>query len=138
MAPFKPFISPRCRFEWKPELERDFQAPKESIIAEIRHGVEIFDPTKRTCICPHWSRRGIGYFISQKHCSCDACLPDYGADGYRLTLTGSRFLTSAELRYAPIEGETLAVACALEQSKYFAQGATTCWSSHTTNHRSKS
>ena len=57
MAPFKPFLSPRCRFEWTLELERAFQASKESIIAEIRHGVEIFDPTKRcvprTMISPH-------------------------------------------------------------------------------------
>ena len=29
MAPFKPFLSPRCRFEWTPELERAFQASKE-------------------------------------------------------------------------------------------------------------
>ena len=70
MAPFKPFLSPRCRFEWTPELERAFQASKESIIAEIRHGVEIFDPTKRTCIHPGWSPQGIGYFLSQKQCSC--------------------------------------------------------------------
>ena len=39
MAPFKPFLSPRCRFEWTPELERAFQASKESVIAEIRHMV---------------------------------------------------------------------------------------------------
>ena len=36
-----------------------------------------------------------------------------------VTLAGSRFLTSAEQRYAPIEGEALAVAWGLEQSKYF-------------------
>ena len=63
MAPFKPFISPRCQFEWTPELERAFQAYK-SIIVEIRHGVEIFDPTKRTCIRLDWSRQGIGYFLA--------------------------------------------------------------------------
>ena len=122
MAPFKPFLSLRCRFEWTPELERAFQASKESIIAEIRHGVEIFDPTKRTCIRPDWSRQGIGYFLSQKHCSCDSCLPDCCTDGWRVALVGSRFLTTAEQRYAPIEGEALAVAWGLEQSKYFTQG----------------
>ena len=95
MASFKPFLSPRCRFEWTSELERAFQSSKEYIIAEICHGVEIFDPTKRTCIRP-------------------GC--------WRITLAGSRFLTSAEQRYAPIEVEALAVACGLEQSKYFTQG----------------
>ena len=37
-------------------------------------------------------------------------LPDWCTDGWRVTLAGSRFLTSAEQRYAPIEGEPLAVA----------------------------
>ena len=116
MAPFKLFISPRCRFEWTPELESAFQAPKESNIAEI------FDPTKRTCIRPDWSRQGIGYFLSQKHFSCDSCLPDCCTDGWRVTLAGSRLLASAEQLYAPIEGEALAVAWGLELSKYFTQG----------------
>ena len=40
----------------------------------------------------------------------------------RVTLARSRFKTSAEQRYAPIEGEALAVAWGLEQSKYFTQG----------------
>ena len=122
MAPFKPFLNPRCRFEWTPELERAFQASKASIIAEIRHVVEIVDLTKRTCIRPDWSRQGIGYFLSQKHCSCDSCLLDCCTDGWRVTLAGSRFLTSAEQRYAPIECEALVVAWGLEQSKYFTQG----------------
>ena len=122
VAPFKPFLSPRCRFEWTPELERAFQASKESVIAEICHGVEIFDPTKLTCIRQDWSRQGIGYFLSQKHCPCDSCLPDCCTDGWRVTLAGSRLLTSAEHRYVPIEGETLAVAWGLEQSKYSTQG----------------
>ena len=122
MAIFKPFISPMCRFEWTPELERAFQASKESIIAEIRHGVEIFDPTKRTCIRPDWSGQGIGYFLSQKHCPCDSCLRDCCTDGWIVTLAGSRFLTSAEQRYAPIGGEALAVACELEKSKFFTHG----------------
>ena len=83
--------------------------------------VYIFDPTKRTYVRPDWSHQGIGYFLSQKHCSCDSCLPDCCTDGWRVTLTGSRFLTSAEQRYAPIEGEAIAVAWGLEQCKYFTQ-----------------
>ena len=75
MKPFKPFISPRRRFEWIPELERAFQASKESNIANIGHDVDIFDPTKRTCIRPEWYRQGIGHFLSQKHCSYDSSLP---------------------------------------------------------------
>ena len=38
MAPFKPFLSPRCKFSWSPELESTFQASKEAIIEAIRQG----------------------------------------------------------------------------------------------------
>ena len=37
-------------------------------------------------------------------------------------MAGSRFNSDAESRYAPIEGEALAVVWALEQSKFFTQG----------------
>ena len=39
-----------------------------------------------------------------------------------MTLAGSRFLGPAEERYAAIEGEALAVAWGLEQTRYFTQG----------------
>ena len=49
-------------------------------------------------------------------------IPDCCDNGWRIVFAGSRFLSSAEQRYAPIEGEALAVAWGLEQSKYFTQG----------------
>ena len=42
---------------------------------------------------------------------------------WKITLAGSRFLSSAEKRYAPVEGEALAVAWGLEQTRYFTQGS---------------
>ena len=122
MAPFKPFLSPRCKFSWTPELEEAFQASKEAIVEAIHQGVEIFDMKRRTCLRPDWSKRGIGYFILQQHCSCPSGTPDCCPGGWRITLAGSRFLSSAEQRYAAIEGEALAVAWGLEQSRYFTQG----------------
>ena len=122
MAPFRPFLSPRCKFQWSPELEDAFRASKEAIVEAIRQGVEIFDLQKRTCLRPDWSKRGIGYFLLQKHCSCASGVPDCCAGGWRITLAGSRFLNSAEQRYAAIEGEALAVAWGLEQTRYFTQG----------------
>ncbi|KAK3750834.1 hypothetical protein QZH41_007149 [Actinostola sp. cb2023] len=122
MAPFKPFLSPRYKFSWSPELEEAFQASKEAIIEAIRLGVEILDMQRRTCLRPDWSRRGIGYFLLQQHCNCPSGIPDCCTGGWRITLAGSRFLTTAEQRYAAIEGEALAVAWGLEQSRYFTQG----------------
>jgi len=122
MAPFRPFLSPKNTFQWSAELDRAFQQSKDAIITAIRNGVEIFDLKKKTCLRPDWSRQGIGYFLLQKHCRCTSDLPDCCTDGWRIVLAGSRFLSSAEQRYAPIEGEALAVAWGLEQSKYFTQG----------------
>ena len=122
MAPFKPFLSPRCKFAWSNELEAAFQASKNAIVEAIREGVEIFDIQRRTCLRPDWSNRGIGYFLLQQHCSCSSGLPDCCPGGWRITLAGSRFLSSAEQRYTAIEGEALAVAWGLEQTRYFTQG----------------
>ena len=122
MAPFKPFLIPRCQFSWSPELDEAFQTSKAVILTAIRQGVEIFDTLKRTCLRPDWSTPGIGYFLLQQHCNCPSGIPDCCPGGWRITLAGSRFLSSAEQRYAAIEGEALAVAWGLEQTRYFTQG----------------
>lgn len=122
MAPFKPFLSPRYKFMWSNELEEAFHASKSMIIAAIREGVEIFDVHKRTCLRPDWSCKGIGYFLLQQHCDCRSNSPDCCPNGWRITLTDSRFLTSAEQRYAAIEREALAVVWGLEQTRYFTHG----------------
>ena len=84
--------------------------------------MEIYDLSLKTCLRTDWSKEGIGFFLSQKHCSCDSDLPGCCTDGWRITLCGSRFLKNAEVRYAPVEGEALAVAWALQQTKYFTLG----------------
>ena len=42
--------------------------------------------------------------------------------GWKIALVGSRFTHAAESRYAPIEGEALAVADALKKARYFVLG----------------
>ena len=95
---------------------------KESIVEAIRKGVRIFEVNRRTCLRPDWSKRGIGYFLLQKHCSCASRLPDCCPTGWKVTLAGSRFLVAAEQRYAAVEGEALAIAWGLENTRYFTQG----------------
>lgn len=125
MAPFKPFLSPKYSFQWTPELDEKFRLLKQIIIDSIVHGVEIFDYSRQTCLRPDWPRQGISYFLLQKHCNCVSNLPDCCNNGWRTVLAGSCFLSNTEQRYAPIEGECLAVAWALEQTKYFTQSPNT-------------
>jgi hypothetical protein len=103
-------------------LDTIFEESKSKIIDAIKEGVKIFDISRRTCLRTDWSKKGIGYFLSQKHCKCiDAsygCCPD----GWKVTLAGSRFLSKEEKNYVPIEGEALAVVWALEQTLYFTMG----------------
>ena len=119
---FRPFLSPRYKFFWTDVLDKAFNSSKEVIINAIKEGVEIFDTSKRTCLRPDWSKKGIGYTLIQKHCKCDLLIPECCSDGWKITLAGSRFLNGAEERYAAIEGEALAVAWGLEQTRYFTQG----------------
>ena len=118
IKPFKPFLSPKMKFAWNEDLDHAFESSKEAIIRAIKDGVEIYDPEKLACLRPDWSQRGIGYFPSQKHCTCNSSTPNCCENGWRITLAGSRFLKPAETRYAAVEGE----AWSLEHTKFFTQG----------------
>ena len=122
MEPFKRLLSAKTKFEWTADLDIAFQKSKDHVVNSIVKGVEIFDPQRYTCLRPDWSKTGIGFFLSQKHCSCPQLSPDCCDGGWRITLAGSRFLRPAERRYAPVEGEALAIAWSLEQTRYFTQG----------------
>ena len=116
MAPFKPFLSQRCKFLWSPELESAFQ--------------KLLNPSVKvskslTCSdAPASAPTGLGVVsgTSCSNCNCPSGIPDCCPGGWRITLAGSGFLSSAEGRYAAIEGEALAVAWGLEQTRYFTQG----------------
>ena len=82
MAPLRQFLSPKCKFEWTSELDQMFQRSKTLIVDAILHGVEIFDLKRATCLRPDWSTSGIGYFLSQKHCSCASKVPDCCETGW--------------------------------------------------------
>lgn len=122
MQPFRDLLKPKTQFEWTEELNQLFIKSKEHIINEIERGVQIFDKSRPTCIATDWSKSGIGFWLLQKHCSCSSTEPFCCATGWKVSLVGSRFTHSAESRYAPIEGEALAVAEALTKARYFVLG----------------
>ena len=85
-------------------------------------GVRIFDKSKPTCLATDWSKVGIGFWLFQKHCSCPLTEPFCCRTGWKTVLVGSRFTHPAETRYAPIKGEALAVADALDKARHFVLG----------------
>ena len=116
MAPFRHLLRPSTKFEWTKELEECFAESKKKIIGLIEDGVRSFDPQLVTCLSPDWCKDGIGWILQQKTCECDTISPICCPDGWRLVLAGGRLTLPAESRYAPTEGECLAVAVGLEQS----------------------
>ena len=69
-----------------------------------------------------WSKTGVGFWLFQKHCSCPGNKPFCCRDGWKITLAGGQFTHPAESRCAPVEGEALAVADALNKARYFVLG----------------
>ena len=94
--PFRPFLSPKVKFEWTTVLQLAFEAGKLEIFKAIEKGVEIFDPGLHTCLRTDWSKAGMGYYLCQKVCECEdlACC----TGGWRICLAGSRFNSGAESR----------------------------------------
>ncbi|KAK3748773.1 hypothetical protein QZH41_013512, partial [Actinostola sp. cb2023] len=70
----------------------------------------------------YWSKNGIGYWLFQKHCQCLSTEPFCCRTGWKITLVGSRFTPAAKSRYAPVEGEALAVVDALDKARFFILG----------------
>ena len=89
---------------------------------KIKDGIYAFTPRLTTALGTIWSRTGMGFHITQKHCKCNLRVPSYCKDSWRTVLTGKKFTTGAESRYVPVEGEALAVAWALGKSRHFTLG----------------
>ena len=124
MKPFRNLLKPNSLFEWTTDLDSAFEYSKARILQEMEEGVKIFSKDRPTCLATDWSKEGIGFWVLQKHCPCKTSIPFCCKTGWKTVLVGSRFTHAAESRYAPIEGEALAVAEALKKARYFILGCT--------------
>ena len=122
MQPFRHLLQEDTPFEWTDELDHIFEQSKRAIVDEIELGVRIFDKTKPTCLATDWSKTGIGFWLYQKHCDCASSKPQCCPTGWKVAMVGSRFTKLSESRYAPVEGEALAVVHALDKARFFVLG----------------
>ena len=123
MAPFRDLVKPNSTFMWDKTLESLFEKSKSKILEQVRRGVKNYDTCRATCLQTDFSKAGLGYLLLQKYCSCPLQhAPLCCHEGWQLVFAGSRFTKGAEERYAPTEGELLAVAWALDHARIFTQG----------------
>ena len=123
MQPFRELLKKNSTWFWDETMDILFQEAKEFVLSQIHDGVRTFEVNRPTCLWTDWSKNGIGFTLLQKHCNCDIeNAPVCCKDGYKLVFAGSRFTTDAESRYAPVEGEALAVVHALAKCYMFVLG----------------
>ena len=122
MEPFRELLKPGPWY-WNDTLDKAFVDSRAAIAKLVEKGVRSFEPNRPTCLATDWSKRGLGFTLLQKHCRCPMTdAPNCCNGGWHLVFAGSRFTTDAESRYAPIEGEALAVSYGLEKSRMFTLG----------------
>jgi hypothetical protein len=123
MQPFRDLLKPGRTWFWDETLNNLFEKSKEAVALMVENGVRSFEIGRATCLATDWSKDGVGFVLLQKHCLCTMDLaPNCCKEGWRLVFAGSRFTTDAESRYAPVEGEALAVIDALEKCRMFILG----------------
>ena len=125
MEPFRELLKPPAQGKkvyWDDNLTKLFDESKQVIIEEIKEGIKCFKMGEWTCLMPDFCKTGIGFLLMQKQCQCEVINPYCCSGGWRLVLAGSRFTKDAETRYAPVEGEALAVAWALKVTRHYTLG----------------
>ena len=123
MQPFRCLLEKKQPFYWDGKLESLFQASKKEIIKQISTGVCTYDLKKPTCLATDWSKEGLGFSLTQKHCKCTGPAdPNCGVGHWKVVFAGSKTTNGAQKRYCPIEGECLAAAYGLERCRMYTLG----------------
>jgi len=110
LLPMRTLLSTKHDFIWSQEHDQAFAEAKAKL-TEVPT-LAYFNVAKETRLCTDASRQGLGFVLQQ--------LSDNGH--WNLVQAGSRFLTSAESRYAVIELELLAIAWAVTKCHVFLGG----------------
>ena len=80
MEPFRQLLVSKNR-TWPKEdtnLREVFNKSKDVIIRQIQDGVQAFEKNRTTCLATDWSKTGIGFVLTQKHCRCTDTTPNCG------------------------------------------------------------
>ena len=111
LAPIKSLLKKGVMFQWLPEHQTAFEKAREHLASPKT--LAYYCPRRSTRLIVDASRlNGLGFVLKQ-------CQDD---NTWRAVQAGSRFLSSAETRYAMVELECLAIAWACEKCRMFVDG----------------
>jgi len=75
-------------------MDELFEQSKSRIVNLVQDGVKTFEPNRPTSLATDWSKSGIGFNLTQKHCQCPAPFnPSCGGGHWKLIFAGSQFTT---------------------------------------------
>ena len=111
MMPMKPTLKKGITFQWLPEYDAAFRKAREHLSSN--KCLAYYNPLLPTRLVVDASRlNGLGFVLKQRQTT----------EEWKPVQAGSRFLTSAETRYAMIELEMLAIAWACAKTRIFVDG----------------
>ena len=111
LAPIKSLLKKGVMFQWLPEHQKAFEEAREHLASPKT--LAYYCPRRPTRLIVDASRlNGLGFILKQQQ----------DDEKWRPVQAGSRFLSSAETRYAMIELECLAIAWACEKCRMFVDG----------------
>ena len=111
LDPLSPLLKTGYTWEWTTQHEEAFTAAR-TLLSTVRD-LAFYDPKRPTSLHVDASRlNGLGFLLKQ--------LDD--SKVWRVVQAGSRFLSSAESRYAMIELECLSAAWAMNKCRQFLEG----------------
>ena len=111
LMPLKSLLKKGVMFQWLPEHQSAFDLAREHLAST--KVLAYYSPSRQTRLVVDASRlNGLGFVLKQ--------LQDDG--NWKPVQAGSRFLTSAETRYAMIELEMLAIAWACTKTRIYIEG----------------
>ena len=127
MEPFRELLksnsSHKRAIYWDSSLQELFLKTKSEICDIATQGLTFYDTKRNTTIIADWSKKGISFVVMQQYCKCSSNGPPTCCkDGWKLAFCNSRYLTTTESNYAPIEGEALAVVWAIKKARLFPLG----------------
>ena len=122
LEPVRELLKKGRKWYWDEVLDNLFKEMRIVIADKVEEGVCLYDPLLKTALLTDWCKIGLGFVLTQKHCTCQVISPSCCTGGWKVTLVGSRFTSKAESSYSPTEGELLAVQDGLHRTRYFTLG----------------